>query len=182
MSKSKIRKKILKIREIKNKGKEDIKFSKIYSLLKSICNLNKKIIGGYYPINFEIDDLKILRKLEKKKIKIALPIVKKNFKMQFIKCSLNNPFNINRFGIPEPSDGIIVHPDILLVPLVAFDKKLNRLGYGAGFYDRAITIIKKKKNLITIGLGFDFQEVNFIPVSKYDQKLNFIVTNKKILK
>ena len=77
--------------------------------------------------------------------------------MQFIKCSLNNPFNINRFGIPEPSDGIIVHPDILLVPLVAFDKKLNRLGYGAGFYDRAITIIKKKKNLITIGLGFDFQ-------------------------
>ena len=79
MSKSKIRKKILKIREIKNKGKEDIKFLKIYSLLKSICNLNKKIIGGYYPINFEIDDLKILRKLEKKKNKNCSTDCKKKF-------------------------------------------------------------------------------------------------------
>jgi len=180
--KSKIRKKILKIREIRNKEKADIKFLKIFNLLRSLCNVDKKIIGGYYPINFEVDDLEILKQFEKKKIKIALPIVKNNFKMHFVKCSLNEPFNINRFGIPEPNEGKIVYPDILLIPLVAFDKKLNRLGYGAGFYDRAIMLLKKKKNLITIGLGFDFQEVNLIPVSKYDQKLDFIVTNKKIFK
>ena len=182
MLKSKIRKKILKIREKKNKGKIHIKFNKIYSLLKKKINLKKKIIGGYYPVNYEVDDLEILKKFLKKKVKISLPVIKKNFKMDFIQCSLDSTFTINQYGIPEPSDGKVVYPDILLVPLVAFDKKLNRLGYGAGFYDRLIKSLKKIKTIVTIGLAFDFQEVYFIPVSKYDQKLDYIVTNKKILK
>ena len=182
MLKSKIRKKILKIRKNKNKGKIHIKFSKIYSLLKKTTNLKKKIIGGYYPVNYEVDDLKILKKLAKKKVKISLPVIKKNFRMDFIQCSLDSAFDINKYGIPEPSGGKVVYPDILLVPLVAFDRKLNRLGYGAGFYDRLIKSLKKIKNIVTIGLAFDFQEVYLIPVSKYDQKLDYVVTNKKILK
>ena len=101
--------------------------------------------------------------------------------MNFIKCSLNEPFVVNQYGIPEPSMGKIVYPDIILVPLVAFDKKLNRLGYGAGYYDRLIQSLKKKKKIITIGLAFDFQELFSIPVSKYDQKLDYIITNKNIL-
>ena len=182
MLKSKIRKKILKIRENKNKGKIHIKFNKIYSLLKKKINLKKKIIGGYYPVNYEVDDLKILKKLAKKKVKISLPVIKKNFRMDFIQCSLDSAFDINKYGIPEPSGDKVVYPDILLVPLVAFDRKLNRLGYGAGFYDRLIKSLKKIKNIVTIGLAFDFQEVYLIPVSKYDQKLDYVVTNKKILK
>ena len=105
-----------------------------------------------------------------------------NFRLDFIQCSLDSTFVINQYGIPEPVDGKVVYPDILLIPLVAFDKKLNRLGYGAGFYDRLIQYLKKRKNIITIGLAFDFQEVYLIPVSKHDQKLDYIVTNKKILK
>jgi len=154
--KSKIRKKILKVRENNNKEKIHIKFNKIYSLLKKKTNLRKKIIGGYYPVNYEIDDLEILRKFLKKKIKISLPVIKKNFRMDFIRCSLDGVFAINKYGIPEPDDGRVVYPDILLVPLVAFDKKLNRLGYGAGFYDRLIKSLKKRKNIITVGLAFDF--------------------------
>ncbi len=65
--------------------------------------------------------------------------------MNFIKCSLNEPFVLNQYGIPEPSMGNVVYPDIILVPLVAFDKNLNRLGYGAGYYDRLIQSLKKKK-------------------------------------
>ena len=182
MLKSNIRKKILKVRENNNKAKIYIKFSRIYNLLKKISNFKKKIIGGYYPVNSEIDDLEILKEFEKKKIKISLPLIKKNFKMNFIQCSLNNPFVVNKYGIPEPCEGKVVNPDILLVPLVAFDKSLNRLGYGAGFYDRLIQSLRKKKKIITIGLAFDFQEVYLIPFSKYDQKLDYIVTNKKILK
>jgi len=102
--------------------------------------------------------------------------------MNFIKCSLNDPFVINQNGIPETSLGKVVNPDILLVPLVAFDKNLNRLGYGAGYYDRLIESLKKKKKIITIGLAFDFQEYYSIPTSKYDQQLDYIVTNKNILK
>ena len=181
MLKSTIRKKILKIRKNKNKNNCNIKFQYIYHLLKKTYNFKKKIIGGYYPVNYEIDDLSILKKLEKKKITISLPSIKKNFKMSFIKCSLNDPLVINKYGIPEPCTGKIVLPDILLVPLVAFDKNLNRLGYGAGYYDRLIESLKKKKKIITIGLAFDFQELYTIPVSKYDQKLDYIVTNKNIL-
>ena len=182
MLKSNIRKKILKARENNNRGKFYIKFNKIYNLLKKVTNFKKKIIGGYYPVNFEIDDLEILKEFEKKKIKISLPLIKKKLKMDFIQCSLDSAFDINKYGIPEPSGGKVVYPDILLIPLVAFDRKLNRLGYGAGFYDRLIKSLKKIKNIVTIGLAFDFQEVYLIPVSKYDQKLDYVVTNKKILK
>ena len=183
MLKSKIRKKILKLRENKSNCKNHIKFNKIYNLLKKKINLNKKIIGGYYPVNHEIDDLEILKSFQKKKIKISLPIVKKNFRMNFVECSLKNIFKVNQYGIPEPIGGKKVYPDVLLVPIVAFDRHLNRLGYGGGFYDRAIEFLKKrKKNIITIGLAFHFQEVYLVPISKYDQKLDYIVTNKKILK
>ena len=102
--------------------------------------------------------------------------------MNFIQCSTNDPFIVNQYGIPEPSKGRVVYPDILLVPLVAFDKNLNRLGYGAGYYDRLIQSLKKRKTIIANGLAFDFQELHLIPTSKYDQKLDYIVTNTKILK
>ena len=65
------------------------------------------------------------------------------------------------------------------MPLVAFDKDLNRIGYGGGFYDRYIKKIKKNKKIVTIGLAFSFQEVKKIPIKKYDIKLDFIITNKK---
>ena len=146
MLKSKIRKKILKVRKNKHDKNVKIKFHKLYILLKKITNLKNKIVGGYYPANYELDDLYILSELERKKIKISLPRIEKNFKMSFIQCSLNNPFVVNRYGIPEPCHGKVVLPDILLVPVVAFDKSLNRLGYGAGFYDRLIQSLRKKKN------------------------------------
>jgi len=180
--KSKIRKKILKIRKNRFNENKKIKFHKLYKLLSKIVDLKKIIVGGYYPVNYEFNDLDFLNYLEKKKIKIALPVIKKNFEMSFIKCSLNEPFLINNYGIPEPCTRKVVYPDILLVPLVAFDKKLNRLGYGAGYYDRAIERLKKRKKIISIGLAFDFQEFNSIPISSYDQKLDYIFTNRKILK
>jgi 5-formyltetrahydrofolate cyclo-ligase len=86
---------------------------------------------------------------------------------------------INKYGIPEPVSNKIVYPDILLVPLVAFDKKLNRIGYGGGFYDRYLKRLKRIKKIITIGLAYSFQEVKKIPINDYDIKLDFIITEKK---
>jgi len=180
--KSEIRKKILKTRAGRSKNNKKIKFQRIYGLLKKKTNLKNKIIGGYYPVNHEIDDLEILRQFEKKKMQISLPFIKKNFKMNFVKCSLINPFVVNKYGIPEPSEGKIVYPDILLVPLVAFDKKLNRLGYGGGYYDRVIESLKKRKKIITIGMAFNFQKSHVLPNTKHDQKLDYIITNKSIFK
>ena len=80
MLKSNIRKKILKIRENRNKGKIQIKFNYIYDLFKKKTDLNKKIIGGYYPVNYEIDDLRILKEFEKKKLKFHYHQLKKIIK------------------------------------------------------------------------------------------------------
>ena len=182
MLKSEIRKKILKIRNSNNYKKININFKYFYNFLKKSINIKNKIIGGYYPVNCEIDDISILKKLEKKKIKISLPSIKNNFTMNFIECSLKDPMIINKYGIPEPVGKKIVYPDILLIPLVAFDKNLNRIGYGAGYYDRMINYLKKRKKILTIGLAFNFQECPLIPISKYDKKLDYIITSKKIFK
>jgi len=142
--KSKLRKKILKIREKINKKNIQINFNQIIKILKKE-KINKKVIGGYYPVNFEVDDLTLLKKFEKNKFSIALPVIKKNFQMDFYRWSFSDLLRVNKYGIPEPEIKNIVYPDILLIPLVAFDKDLNRLGYGGGYYDRLIEKLSKKK-------------------------------------
>jgi 5-formyltetrahydrofolate cyclo-ligase len=182
VNKSQIRNKIIKIRK-KNFDKNlQINLEKFISLLK-IDKSNLKNIGGYYPSNYEIDDLAILDLLEKKIFKVSLPIIKKNNQMNFYSWSRNDPLKINKFGIPEPVvSSKILYPDILLVPLVAFDSNLNRLGYGGGYYDRYIEKIEKIKKVIKIGLAFSFQKISSIPINQYDKQLDFIVTEKEILK
>jgi len=102
--------------------------------------------------------------------------------MNFHNWSINDPLKINKFGIPEPLDSKIIYPDILLVPLVAYDSHLNRLGYGGGYYDRYIEKLEKIKEVIKIGLAFSFQKISSIPINQYDKRLDFIVTEKEILK
>ena len=181
MLKSKLRKKILKIREKNNKKNIQIDFNQIIKILKKE-KIDKKVIGGYYPVNSEVDDLELLKKFKKNRFSISLPVIKKNFQMDFYKWSFSDPLKINKYGIPEPEIKNIVYPDILLIPLVAFDKNLNRLGYGGGYYDRLIKKLSKKKNIIKIGLAFSIQEIDKVPINVYDQKLDYIVTNKYIIK
>ena len=181
MNKSQIRNKILKIRKKKFDKKLNINLNKFISFLKK-NKLNQKNIGGYYPSNYEIDDLDILDLLEKKNFKVSLPIIQKDSQMNFHSWSKNDPLRINKFGIPEPIAFKIFYPDILLVPLVAFDSRLNRLGYGGGYYDRYFEKLEKNKKVIKIGLAFSFQKISSIPINQYDKKLDFIITEKEILR
>ena len=181
MIKSKLRKQIIRIRETNNKKNIQIDFNQILKTFKKE-KITKGIIGGYYPVNFEVDDLMLLKKLEKKKFDISLPVIKKKFQMNFYKWSFTDLLKINKYGIPEPETKNIVYPDVLLIPLVAFDKNLNRLGYGGGYYDRLIKKLSKKKKIIKIGLAFSFQKINKVPTNAYDQKLDYIVTSKYIIK
>ena len=181
MLKSRLRKKILKAREKINKIDIQIDFNQLIKIIKKE-KINKKIIGGYYPVNFEIDDLVLLRKFDKNKFIISLPVIKKKFQMDFYKWSFSDPLKVNKYGIPEPAIKNIVYPDILLIPLVAFDEKLNRLGYGGGYYDRLIDKLSKKKKILKIGLALSIQKINRVPINPYDQKLDYIVTNKYIIR
>ena len=180
MLKSKLRKKFIRIRQKNNKKNIQINFDKIIDILKK-KKTTKKNIGGYFPVNFEMDDLNLLRKFKEINFKISLPVIKNNYQMNFYSWKFSEPLKINKYGIPEPISKNLVYPDILLIPLVAFDKNLNRLGYGGGYYDRLIERLSKKKKIIKIGLGLAVQKINKIPINKYDQKLDYVVTNKYII-
>ena len=180
MNKSEIRKKILKTRKQNISNNFVLNYKYILDILKKYKGYGK-IIGGYYPYNYEVNPIEILKKLEKQNYQISLPKIKKNFQMNFFRWSINDPLSINKYGIPEPISNKKVYPSILLVPLVAFDRDLNRIGYGGGFYDRYFNKMKKNKKIITIGLAYSFQKVKKVPVNKYDFKLDHIVTNKGII-
>ena len=178
MSKKKIRKKISDYRK-NNYKLFNLKYSLLKDILKKLNLLTNKKIGGYFPINYEIDCLGILKQLEKSGHKISLPITRKGNKMDFFKWSSKEPLSISKIGIPEPFSKKKIYPDILLVPMLAFDKKKFRLGYGGGYYDRYIQKIKKIKKIITIGLAYSFQKVKKIQTNKNDIKLDYIITNRK---
>ena len=181
MTKSKLRSKVLEIRKNNINKNFEINSYRIFSFFKT-QNYNFKNLGGYYPSNYEIDDLNILEFFEKKNYNILLPIIKKNNQMEFFKWKKNDPLKINKYGIPEPVSSRLYYPDILLVPLVGYDNNLNRLGYGGGFYDRYIEKIEKIKKIIKIGLAFSCQKIKSVPINKHDKKLDFIITEKEILK
>ena len=177
MNKSDIRKKILKVRKKNSFKGFKINFKNLSKFLKKNKE-KKKIIGGYYPYNHEVDTIEILEKLEKQNYKISLPKIKKNFQMDFFQWSTKDPLSLNEYGIPEPTSNKVIYPNFLLVPLVAFDKHFNRIGYGGGFYDRYIKKIKKNNKVITIGLAYSYQKVREIQTNENDIKLDFIITEK----
>ena len=182
MIKSKIRKKILYIRKKKNNKNIKFSFSKIFKEIKKKIS-SKKIVGGYYPVNFEIDILEILDNLEKKiGIQLSLPVIKKNNEMDFYSWSTKNLLKLNKYGIPEPDKIKKVFPDIIFVPVVAFDNRLYRIGYGGGYYDRYISKISYKKKILKIGIAHSCQKINKVPTNKYDKKLDIIITEKDILR
>ena len=176
MNKSEIRKEILKIKKINNFKNLKINFKSLLKILKK-SKVAGRVIGGYYPYNYEVNVIEILKRLERYNYQLSLPKIRKNSQMDFFQWSVKDPLEINEYGIPEPVSDEIKYPGILLVPLVAYDKNLNRIGYGGGFYDRYIKKLKKKKKILTIGLAYSFQKVKKIPINKHDIQLDFIVTN-----
>ena len=101
--------------------------------------------------------------------------------MYFFEWRNEDPLKINKYGIAEPISVKKIYPDIIFIPLVAYDNDLNRLGYGGGFYDRYLQKIEKIKKILKIGLGFSYQKLNKIPINTYDKKLDLVITEKKII-
>ena len=181
MSKSKLRSKILNLRKKNSYKKLSLYSERIYQFLKK-NNVNFKNVGGYYPCNHEIDDSDLLNFLRSKRVNISLPIIRKNNQMDFFEWTNKDPLKINKYGIAEPTLGKKIYPDLIFIPLVAYDDDLNRLGYGGGFYDRYLERIANIKKILKIGLGFSYQKIKKIPINKHDMKLDLIITEKKIIR
>ncbi len=182
VNKSSLRLKFIKKRRKLHSTKFFFSFDKIFHLIKKNFPKKKPSIAGYYPSNFEVNILDLLFQTSKKNFKIGLPVIKKDYKIDFKYWIPNEPLYVNKYGILEPQkQNITFLPDIVLVPLVAFDRNLNRIGYGKGYYDRALKQLASNKKILTIGMAFSFQETTIIPTNQYDYNLDCILTDRNLI-
>jgi len=146
---------------------------------------SEKNFSLYISSDNEVYTNNISQHFIKNNISFSYPkIIAKNQPLEFILAAENQTFINNKFypKVVEPLDGKIVLPDFLILPLLAFDGNLTRLGMGGGFFDRTISNLKKQKSqIVTIGLGYEFQRSHkLLPVENTDCRLDFIVTEKTI--
>ncbi len=141
------------------------------------------VISGFLPIGSEIDLRPMLSDLSEDNHIITLPCVAgDNMPLLFRRWQLGDPLIKESFGTMAPADNAIEHiPDILLVPMLAFDEQGYRLGYGGGFYDRSLEKIRSLKKTIAIGIAYGEQQVNHIPRDNHDQPLDMIITDEGII-
>ena len=178
-----LRNRSLLLRKKKYLKPEKFNFNLIFKLIKKHFHKKRIIIAGYYPSNYEVNILNFLNEASKKKFKIVLPVLKSLNSMSFKLWIFQEPLYVNKFGILEPKNSNKSSiPDLIMVPIVAFDNNLNRLGYGKGYYDRSLAKINKlNKNMISIGIAYSFQNCRKIKVNKHDFKLDYIFTERGII-
>ncbi len=180
--KKQLRKKYFNLRKKKYFEVDKEFFLPLLKLIKSRFKKNFIKLALYYPSNFEINVLKILEFKNILAQDILLPVTDKKKLMKFFSWEKNEILFVNEFGILEPAKSKAKIPDVILVPILVFDKYKHRLGYGKGFYDRYLNkYLKKFKNILTIGVAFSFQRHHKLPINQNDVKLNFIITEKGIL-
>jgi 5-formyltetrahydrofolate cyclo-ligase len=152
-------------------------FTPLVELIKSKLKKKKIKLALYYPSSFETNVLKLLEFNYISKQNLFLPIIEEGNSMNFFPWKKNEVLLINKYGFLEPIKSRQNVPDVMLVPMLVFDKYRYRLGYGKGFYDR---YLKKFKNILTIGVAFSFQKHHKLPINNRDMKLNYILTEKGI--
>ncbi len=181
-TKDKLRKKFFSIRKKRYFEIKSSFFNPLIKIIKKRHNKKNINLSSYYPAAYEVNTLKIFQTEIISKLKILLPVLIGKNSMRFHGWKKNDILQINQFGMLEPnSSSKHIVPDIMLVPLLAYDNDNNRLGYGGGFYDRYFNkFLKKHKNILTIGIAFSFQKYHKLPVSNNDVKLNYILTEKGI--
>lgn len=138
-------------------------------------------ISAFWSIGAEPSTFPLLEALQQRNVATALPIIEGRGKpLTFRLWKKGEPLAEAKWGIKEPvGDAQEVFPDLLFVPLAAFDRSGNRLGYGAGFYDRTIARLRRMKPITTIGVAFAIQEVASVPTDETDEKLNFVLTDRE---
>ena len=139
--------------------------------------------AGYWPIKSEIDPRPLMRQLLDAGKQCGLPVtVAKDEPLMFRQWAFGDRFEIGAFGVSEPlATAPAIVPKLLLVPLLAFDRRGHRLGYGAGYYDRTLAQLRRTGSITAVGLAFAGQEVGGIPSTNDDQPLDWVVTEKNVI-
>jgi 5-formyltetrahydrofolate cyclo-ligase len=140
-------------------------------------------LSGYSPLKSEISPLPMMRRCADAGAALALPVVVGRGKPLIMRAwSFGAPLGSGVWGIREPvAEAPQVFPDILLVPLLAFDRTGHRIGYGAGYYDMTIAELRAKKPVVAIGIAFAVQEIVAVPTTPRDARLDLVLTEREVI-
>jgi 5-formyltetrahydrofolate cyclo-ligase len=141
------------------------------------------LIAGYSPIRSEIDPIPLMRALAAQGALLALPVIAaRDRPLIFRAWSPGETLARGQFGILEPlPEATELIPDIVLVPLAAFDRLGHRIGYGAGHYDRSLAPLRAARKVVAIGVAFAAQEIEAVPMQPHDVALDYVLTEAQLL-
>jgi 5-formyltetrahydrofolate cyclo-ligase len=142
-----------------------------------------KVVSAYWSIGAEILTLPLLEALDAAGFAVALPVTgKRGQPLVFRQWKPGDPLVPGKMDIPEPrASAPVLDPDLLFVPLAAFDREGQRIGYGAGFYDVTLKALRARKAIVAVGAGYAAQEVESVPHEDHDEKLDFILTERELI-
>lgn len=145
---------------------------------------NGLVISAYWPIRSEINTRPLIEALHRRGAVVALPaMVAVRRPLIFHVFEPEDKLVKGPFGLSEPcADKPEVFPEIVLAPLAAFDRTGARLGYGGGIYDATLGSLRLQRPVTAIGLAYAFQEADAVPIETHDQKLNYIVTEREMIR
>jgi 5-formyltetrahydrofolate cyclo-ligase len=141
------------------------------------------IVSGYMPMKSELDPRPLMRKLADAGARLALPVViARGLPLVMRAYAFGDALVRGVWGIRvPPPEAPEVEPDIVLAPLLAFDRSANRLGYGAGYYDMTIAALRANKPVVAVGVAFAAQEVDAVPTTPRDVRLDLVLTEKGVI-
>ena len=141
------------------------------------------VIAGTSPINHEMNPMPLMEALQNRGHRLCLPITGERATPLLFRAYKTGDIlvpNVWNIGIPQET-AAVCEPDILLCPMLAFDRTGARLGYGGGYYDATLQSLRAKKTILAVGIAYARQEVSSVPTGKYDQKLDIIITEKEVI-
>jgi 5-formyltetrahydrofolate cyclo-ligase len=141
------------------------------------------IVSGFSPLKDELDPIPLMRRLVDKGARLALPAVAGRGQPLVIRAwAFGEPLAAGVWGIREPlPQAPAVEPDILIVPLLAFDRQGHRVGYGAGYYDMTINELRARKPIVAVGIAFALQEIEAVPFTPRDARLDLVLTEREVI-
>jgi 5-formyltetrahydrofolate cyclo-ligase len=141
------------------------------------------VVSGFSPMRSEINPVPMMRRLADQGARLALPVVQgRGTPLAFRAWTFGDRLVAGVWGIREPSEEApAVEPDVVLVPLAAFDRRGFRLGYGGGYYDRTLDALRRLKSVVAVGLAFAAQEIAQVPDMPYDARLDFVLTEREAI-
>jgi 5-formyltetrahydrofolate cyclo-ligase len=141
------------------------------------------IVSGFSPMKSEISPVPLMRRLADAGARLALPVVAGKGKPLTMRAwAFGEPLAAGVWGIREPGpEAAVVEPDILIVPMLAFDRRGHRIGYGAGYYDLTIAALRAKKAVTAVGIAFAAQEIETVPATPRDARLDLVLTEHEVI-